>query len=101
MQNIELKYESFTGITKIFFPEIKAVIKNDTITVESEGKKASLKVVYKPVTYTNKDYIYHLKKTQLNLCQKEGIKFLIDAQPKGSLFFNSARSILQSILKKT
>ena len=96
--NLNLKYESYTGITKCFFPEIKAEIKNNLITVESDGLKKTIKVVYKPITY-EKDYIYQLKKTQLNLLKNDGIKFLIEAQGKQSAFFTIARNLMLSILK--
>tara|TARA_R110000822_G_scaffold127454_1_gene262934 strand:- start:2643 stop:2906 length:264 start_codon:yes stop_codon:yes gene_type:complete len=76
-----------------------ATLKNNTIIVECDGEKAEFKVITKPITYTNKDYIYQLKKTQLNLLNNDGIQFLIDAQDINNTFFNSARSLMLSILK--
>ncbi len=94
-----LKYQSFTGITKVFFEEINATITDNVIEVESGNKKATLKIIFKPVTYTNKDYIYQLKKTQLNLLETKGIKFLKDAQDINDVFFNCARNLMLAILK--
>jgi len=99
MTNTKLKYQSFTGITNTFFHEINATIKDNTIEVSSNGKKAILKIVIKPVTYTNRDYIYQLKKTQLNLLKDKGIKFLIDGQNIDDVFFNLCRNLMLSILK--
>ena len=97
MEALNLKYEGYKGITGVIFEEINVIINNDLVTVKIGSEIKSIKLVEKTKTYTNRDYLFQLKKTQLNVLENEGIKLFIDAQDRKDTFFNMIRSLFNSI----
>ena len=97
MEALNLKYEGYKGITGVIFEEINVIINNDLVTVKIGSEIKSIKLVEKTKTYTNRDYLFQLKKTQLNVLENDGIKLFIDAQDRKDTFFNMIRSLFNSI----
>jgi len=97
MEALNLKYEGYKGITGVIFEEINVIIKNNLVTVKIGSEIKSIKLVEKRKTYTNNDYLFQLKKTQLNILENDGIKLFIEAQDKKDTFFNMIRSLFNSI----
>lgn len=105
MQDINLIYKGYTGILGDVFNQIDVTIhltgESGYITVKSGDKQKKIKVVIKKYDYIHKyDYIYLLKKTQLNLLKDDGIKHLKESQNMKSAFFPDARNLMTAILNK-
>ncbi len=97
-KTIELRYPGYTGILGDVFDEILVKIKGNTVTVLSGGSEKTIPIIYKPITYTKKDCIFELKKTQLNVLKGDGIKLFTEAQDIKNVFFNMVRSLFISII---
>lgn len=103
--DVYLTYKGYTGVLGDVFDTIKATIHMDRgngyITVRTGDKQKKIKVVVKEYNYNSRNnYIYLLKKTQLNLLRDYGIKHLIETQRMENAFFTDTRKLMTTILNK-